>query len=770
MNVQSGIRFLSLVCITIGVAKSLSAQTLDRSGQDSTIFVSHTVFLPPESITSGAQNWCIESADLDGDGNKDLVVGSKLDGKAHIHLGNGDGRFRSGGYIPTKAYNRALILSDLDQDGDDDFASITMLGHLNLAEHTEPGQFHPRPSVLVGGQLQDLASCDIDRDGDQDLLVVATSANEVIFYRNEGEFSFRKAASWPVGKDPRSIDVGDINGDSQPDLVVGCDNGKIYLFWGESGGFRSGGAWSSGSANWAVCIADLNGDGKNDLATASYLDKWLSIHLNQGNRSFPISQQILSGDHNFDLKAADFDLDGDLDLVTCSTLDHAIGFHLNDGTGNMSERHELASGDWNAGIAIADVDQDGDPDLAIASINDHQVQIHRNTSIHPQDEQDVVIALTGLVIDGDNLQVVPHAPVCLKRREGDEILKTSVSDEVGKFDFGMVAPGSYVLICRSPEFPVTEQPFSMPESSFQQDIVLGRAPSTFLYGLAIDQVSRKCIPGATVTISDLEDQVLFTLTADLRGRYKTAIDPMEVLISATADGYDPSPSLTVNIKADQPSGTRADVELQPIPTDACLTGIVVDEVTEEPIPGAVLAVRDIHGNPVRKLRADDKGAYRLCLPFGEYRVSTTATGYFFKLDDIQIKEPEPETALTHDIYLKPLEKDAFIVLEHVYFDVAQATLRPESVEELERVVKILEENPSLTVSIEGHTDSDASESYNLGLSDRRSGAVVDYLIDEGIDPVRLLYEGFGESRPVVPNDSPENKQLNRRTEFRVVDF
>lgn len=770
MTLGSKIKRVALAGMGWLMAGTISAQVVDRSGEDSTIFVSHTVFLPRESISSGEQNWCIESADLNGDGIGDLVVGSKLDSKAHIHLGNGDGSFKSGGHIQTRPHNRALTLTDLDGDGDEDFASVTMLGYLNIAEHQRPGQFQAKASVLVGGQLQDLTSCDPDGDGDQDLLVVATSANEVVFYRNEGGFSFRKAASWPVGKDPRSIETGDINGDGQADLVVGCDNGKIYLFWGESGGFRSGGAWSSGSANWSVCIADLNGDGKKDIATASYLDKWLSVHLNHGNGQFPISQQILSGDHNFDLKAADFDLDGDLDLVTCSTLDQAIGFHLNDGTGHMSKRHELASGDWNAGIAISDVDQDGDLDLAIASINDHQIQIHRNTSIHPQEEKAVVITLTGFVMDGDRNEIVPNAPVCLKRAGREEILKTAVSDQTGKFNFGTIAPGEYVLICRSPEFPVTEQPFTMPESSFQQDIVLGRAPSTFVYGLVIDQVSRERIPGAAVTISTPDNQELFTLTSDGRGRYKTAIDPMEVVITATAEGYDPAAPLSVIIEADQPSGTRADVELQPIPTDACLTGIVYDEITNEPIPGAILAVRDQDGNPVRKLRAADDGSYRLCLPFGEYQLNTTATGYFFKLDDIHIKEPDPETSLTHDVFLKPLEKDASIVLEHVYFDVAKATLRPESVEELERVVKILEENPSLRVSIEGHTDSDASESYNLRLSDRRSGAVVDYLIGEGIDSGRLLYEGFGESRPVVPNDSPENKQLNRRTEFRVVDF
>ena len=69
------------------------------------------------------------------------------------------------------------------------------------------------------------------------------------------------------------------------------------------------------------------------------------------------------------------------------------------------------------------------------------------------------------------------------------------------------------------------------------------------------------------------------------------------------------------------------------------------------------------------------------------------TRFFFKVENVSIQEPDPETPLTHDIYLKPLKENAHIVLEHIYFDVDKAILRPESIEELERVVEILTQNP-----------------------------------------------------------------------------
>jgi outer membrane protein OmpA-like peptidoglycan-associated protein len=92
------------------------------------------------------------------------------------------------------------------------------------------------------------------------------------------------------------------------------------------------------------------------------------------------------------------------------------------------------------------------------------------------------------------------------------------------------------------------------------------------------------------------------------------------------------------------------------------------------------------------------------------------------------------------------------------------------VAELDRLVRIMEQNPTLVVEIGGHTDSDGSDEYNERLSQARSQSVVDYLLDAGIAENRLVAKGYGEKQPVAPNDTKENKQLNRRTEFGVLAF
>jgi OOP family OmpA-OmpF porin len=98
----------------------------------------------------------------------------------------------------------------------------------------------------------------------------------------------------------------------------------------------------------------------------------------------------------------------------------------------------------------------------------------------------------------------------------------------------------------------------------------------------------------------------------------------------------------------------------------------------------------------------------------------------------------------------------------VYFDFDRAELRPESITELERVVKFMNDIPTSTAQIVGYTDSVGSDQYNLGLSDRRAKAVYDYLTSRGVDPSRLQSTGRGEADPVASNETADGRQLNRR--------
>lgn len=108
-----------------------------------------------------------------------------------------------------------------------------------------------------------------------------------------------------------------------------------------------------------------------------------------------------------------------------------------------------------------------------------------------------------------------------------------------------------------------------------------------------------------------------------------------------------------------------------------------------------------------------------------------------------------------------------ITLEGVNFNTNSAKIKPESEPILDSAVKVLNENPSVHVRVEGHTDSRGTAEYNKALSERRANSVVAYLVSKGIDGDRLSAVGYGESAPVAPNDTAENMYKNRRVDLVV---
>ncbi len=114
---------------------------------------------------------------------------------------------------------------------------------------------------------------------------------------------------------------------------------------------------------------------------------------------------------------------------------------------------------------------------------------------------------------------------------------------------------------------------------------------------------------------------------------------------------------------------------------------------------------------------------------------------------------------------KHLMKYGKIVTNDIYFEYDKAVLQGKSAEIITSMVEMLKKHPELRISIEGHTDSQGSASYNQKLSDSRAAAVKQALLKLGIADDRLIYKGWGESKPAYSNETEANKKLNRRVEF-----
>ncbi|MEL6988101.1 MAG: OmpA family protein [Bacteroidota bacterium] len=135
--------------------------------------------------------------------------------------------------------------------------------------------------------------------------------------------------------------------------------------------------------------------------------------------------------------------------------------------------------------------------------------------------------------------------------------------------------------------------------------------------------------------------------------------------------------------------------------------------------------------------------------------------YILEIPLSKITAPTNEAKDTF-VYEKP------IVLKNVFFETGSAELLPSSTQELNTLKSLLEENPSISIQLNGHTDDVGSDEDNLNLSLARAKSVYTYLIDQGISESRLSYKGFGETMPIDTNDTEQGRQNNRRTEFIIL--
>jgi outer membrane protein OmpA-like peptidoglycan-associated protein len=127
-----------------------------------------------------------------------------------------------------------------------------------------------------------------------------------------------------------------------------------------------------------------------------------------------------------------------------------------------------------------------------------------------------------------------------------------------------------------------------------------------------------------------------------------------------------------------------------------------------------------------------------------------------------------DTAYNIDIPLLPIEAGASTVLNNIFFDVARYELKPMSQSELDRVVQLMKDNPTLKIQISGHTDNSGSPADNIKLSENRAQSVTSYLTAKGIPAARLSFKGWGDTQPVADNSTPEGRARNRRTELKVI--
>jgi outer membrane protein OmpA-like peptidoglycan-associated protein/tetratricopeptide (TPR) repeat protein len=169
--------------------------------------------------------------------------------------------------------------------------------------------------------------------------------------------------------------------------------------------------------------------------------------------------------------------------------------------------------------------------------------------------------------------------------------------------------------------------------------------------------------------------------------------------------------------------------------------------------------------------SDVDGTYRIRLPAKKsYMVNIRSSGFLAEMKLVSIPATYTEEIYLLDVALNKVKVGKKVVLNNILFELGKAVLASGSFSELDKLVNLLEENPKMKIELSGHTDNTGNPVVNAKLSTDRAKAVVDYLVQKGIDQGRLSYQGFGSDQPIADNATPDGRTKNRRVEFKIVGF
>lgn len=217
-------------------------------------------------------------------------------------------------------------------------------------------------------------------------------------------------------------------------------------------------------------------------------------------------------------------------------------------------------------------------------------------------------------------------------------------------------------------------------------------------------------------------------------------------------------------------GFEVPKEVKARETSTYTQGRVFDAFTKKPIQADV-QLYDLNTDELVQYVGSDaeNGEYTVVLNEGrQYAMYAAADKYLMKSLSFDYSDKRSFDPLTLDIYLEPVRAGRSIVLNNLFFDSKQYELKPKSRTELNRLIGFMKQYPDVQVEISGHTDDVGSDDDNQVLSQNRAKSVYTYLVSQGVKATRLRFRGYGEAKPLVPNDSDEHRQQNRRIELRIL--
>jgi hypothetical protein len=330
--------------------------------------------------------------DFNGDGKLDLAVANNGSNTVSTLLGTGTGSFGAKTDFGTGTRPISIAVGDFNGDGKLDLAVANEnnggAGTVSILLGTGTGSFGAKTDFVTGPGPWSVAVGDFNGDGNLDL-AVANAGNildpngtTVSILLGTGTGSFGAKTDFVTGSSPRSVAVGDFNGDGKLDLAVAnfiSSTVSILLGTG-TGSFEAKADFGTGSFPFSIAVGDFNGDGKLDLAVANAGDDAVSILLGTGTGSFGAKTDFGTGNTPLSVAVEDFNGDGKLDLAVANQNANSVSILLGTGAGSFGAKTDFGTGNLPLSVAVGDFNGDGNLDLAVANTASPTVSILLNTT------------------------------------------------------------------------------------------------------------------------------------------------------------------------------------------------------------------------------------------------------------------------------------------------------------------------------------------------------------------------------------------------------
>lgn len=286
-----------------------------------------------------------------------------------------------------------------------------------------------------------------------------------------------------------------------------------------------------------------------------------------------------------------------------------------------------------------------------------------------------------------------------------------------------------------------------------------------LKAITINAETKKPVPTANVDIT-LQEVVTSSLSGDdgmVEGRFHKK---KTYQIVAKKEGFEVARlTLTPEQLQKYQENDLIEIPLVPIPQNMPVV-IILDEETREPVASHLLILDKnkknvFDKNEISKTTVETIGN-------GKFDLNVTAKGYFFKTDTMNIVDNRKKTEKI--VLLRKLKKNLVLVVNNINFEFNSDKLTKQSEKEVDYIYQLMNENPSLKIGVYAHTDAVGTDAKNLDLSNRRAKSVYTYINKRGIPMERMIWKGFGESKPIATNNTKEGRAKNRRVEFEVLEI